>query len=778
MNLLREDPLFAALLAAFVLATATAAFALGALRLLRRRPAALRNHLAFAAVLLMLLGPIAHVASLPLGLGVKLLPAAAPQETATSTLPQTEAAAQSEGDAQEFELTAPPAVGIQTDAPPPSPGAPPSKPAVTSAFAWPSAGALLLAVWLLFATVRLLLDLSRSRRLQRSARQLPLAGPALQQLFATAAATVGLHRIPPLHEGDGVPCPATIGVLSARIVVPHDLLDRHGAAEAAAMLRHECAHVAAGHHHQGLAVLLLRATFGWHPLAQRLLERLAAAQEDVADNAAAAAGDQVAYARSLLALAERAERSHPHPLMLSALGRSPLGDRVRRLLAEEIEPMTPLPLRTRLSTTATIALLLAAAATVRIAAQDPAQDPAPARVHPDSGAAYLPLVQGSSWKWRVSRHSDDSQSVSEVVAWDYGEVPSEAGPCHQLLLTSSDQADVNADYWSADATGIYEYDHRYLASIRGPGRTRTRLVPAPLGVETRWTWTYQLSYQTEGEVERDPEHDKVSCVGELLAMSEEVTVPAGVFRAAHVRLTSTCAWWQQPQVRDLWFARDVGLVKEALSGGGGAMQRELVEHVAGKAPAAESDAVIVRKLKVDWRARGAAPQLAWLPRDEAACYLRGRFATVTFAAGTDQEVRAAFFVDAGRLREIDRDERGFWQDCWQQMQAPPPVRAKLEQKAQSHDDIAHGMEFSFLAALYGQVEAFRSGCTALTSIGSNSVRDMRNGRSTHTELWHCRDAAGVEKDLEASFVVAGGQLTLVTTKLGPSTRDRAPQRGR
>src|SRR5690606_25701462 len=108
------------------------------------------------------------------------------------------------------------------------------------------------------------------------------------------------------------------------------------------------------------------------------------------------------------------------------------------------------------------------------------------------------------------------------------------GACEQWLVTSSNQPDASPEYWSADATGVYEHGRSYLGPIRGVGPGRTRLLPAPVGAETRWTWTEQLAYQTQGHVERDPDEDTVRCTGELVAPDVEVTVPAGTFRAAHV----------------------------------------------------------------------------------------------------------------------------------------------------------------------------------------------------------------------------------------------------
>lgn len=80
-----------------------------------------------------------------------------------------------------------------------------------------------------------------------------------------------------------------------------------------------------------------------------------------------------------------------------------------------------------------------------------------------------------------------------------------------------------------------------------------------------------------------------------------------------------------------------------------------------------------------------------------------------------------------------------------------------------------------LAAVFGGIEAHRQGLTDLVSIGSNTKTDMNNGESTHTALWHCRDAEGAGRDLEASFAVSSGKLTAATTKTGESTRE-APAR--
>ncbi|MEQ1570763.1 MAG: M56 family metallopeptidase [Myxococcota bacterium] len=120
--------------------------------------------------------------------------------------------------------------------------------------------------------------------------------------------------------------PMTAGWWRPRIFVPPDF-DAWPAADRAAALAHERAHVRRGDWLVHVAARLLGAVLWFHPLAALARRRLALLAECAADDEVLAQGhDPVTYAELLLRL------GRPGRVAALALGRSVVGVRVRRLL--------------------------------------------------------------------------------------------------------------------------------------------------------------------------------------------------------------------------------------------------------------------------------------------------------------------------------------------------------------------------------------------------------------------------------------------------------------
>lgn len=129
-----------------------------------------------------------------------------------------------------------------------------------------------------------------------------------------------------LERSTAVRSPLTVGFLRPRILVPADF-DAWPLAAQAAALAHERAHVRRGDWLVQMLVWALSALLWFHPLVALARRRLALLAECAADDAVVAAGhDPVAYAELILGLGQR------QPQAALALGRSPVGVRVRRLL--------------------------------------------------------------------------------------------------------------------------------------------------------------------------------------------------------------------------------------------------------------------------------------------------------------------------------------------------------------------------------------------------------------------------------------------------------------
>ena len=125
------------------------------------------------------------------------------------------------------------------------------------------------------------------------------------------------------------------------------------------VLIHECAHLVRRDHHVSVMQLVARALFWPLPPVHLMNRELSRAREEVCDNFVLRRGDPVAYARTLLEIAESA----PGPACTSPAlgllqGRWRLEDRVAGLLDERRDLMTRVDRRTR----ALVAALLVAAA--------------------------------------------------------------------------------------------------------------------------------------------------------------------------------------------------------------------------------------------------------------------------------------------------------------------------------------------------------------------------------------------------------------------------------
>ncbi len=432
-------------------------------------------------------------------------------------------------------------------------------------------------------------------------------------------------------------------------------------------------------------------------------------------------------------------------------------------------PDRPQSLRSMFPRSPALASLLVLAAS--LAGQD-----APAKPHPNAGTFYFPLQAGSHWTWRTTMTHDGATHTGERVAWDFGPVPAGAATCEQWLVSTDSTAQAFPEYWSADSKGVYEHACRYMGGMRGARDERTRLLPAPVGLETKWTWDYQLSYQTMGDVERDPERDKVSCVGELLAADTAVTVPAGEFRAAHVRITSRCDHWDRENVRELWFARGAGLVKEQRSSSQGTVLYELAAfHLASPAPPTDPRTALEKHLQNDPRRSAGEPVVQWIDREEIACYLPDAFAVVTFGEAEDS-ARAAFRVGE-RVQEIAADDLPLWSATWARMQVPPEMRATATRANRPPAGGREDHALVFLARVYGEIEARRRGLTAIEFTGSNSTRRLGAETSTECEV----HLACKRSDGEAALFLAGiearsGTLTKVHARLEKTEGVGGPRR--
>jgi beta-lactamase regulating signal transducer with metallopeptidase domain len=743
--LLSADPLLEVLVRIALVATAVAALSLLAVRCSRR--AATRHAQALAGATVLLAVPLLVVAAQQIGFGVPLLGAAPLSANAQPDAPA----------AQIMERAAAAPVNAPLPAAASTPSAKERAPAAATA-TLPPPGVLALFLWLGAAGIALAFELRAARAVNRlRAHCRPLADPVLAAHAAAAARDLGLHAVPPLLQSDALPCPATIGIRRPVIVLPAALLKEPARAAAPALLRHELAHVALGHPRQSLLQCALRVLFGWHPFARALAGALGDAQEEVADNAALGGGaPPLAYARALVAFAEQSLHLPRAPQALFARGGRPFTRRIVRLTHDHRDLMIRPTARGRALASCLAAAAVLAPLTVRmLPAQTPEKQSPAAKAGEHSGAAFMPLAEGTCWTWtnvRTDEQGKAETSTSHAVAW--GEVPLDGKTTCTQLLT-----DGFVEYWSADEHGVFQHATDYLGHQRGVNaRSRTRLLAAPVGAETRWEWDEMMSYQTMGDAPpRDPEDDRIHNVAELLGVDDEVAVPAGRFRCAHVRITATNRTWSAPWVRELWFGRGAGLVQEKQTGQSGTVERTLTAFTAGK-PVAHDPAAALAAWRKALPARQTAPTIEWLPAGELAFWLHGRFAVARFA---DDDVHA-LWLDA-RATEFDPRDTKFWNELRQGqsvfrwgigVQTAAGAQATLQFNKNTF------ASWQPTASILAQIEAARRGL----KLGDTSTETDAD----HERCIACATGAdGKEVEVRATFTFADGVITGAEVTVGP-----------
>jgi len=156
----------------------------------------------------------------------------------------------------------------------------------------------------LVMAVRLLIGVGSGRRLRRMSE--PIEDGDLLALIMRQARRIGLKSAPAVRWCAKIAAPTVVGVFRATILLPLGLATGLSADQMAALLTHELAHVRRYDHLVNILQRLIEAALFYHPAVWLLSRRIRIEREHCCDDAVVAAGGEpVAYADSLVQVAER-----------------------------------------------------------------------------------------------------------------------------------------------------------------------------------------------------------------------------------------------------------------------------------------------------------------------------------------------------------------------------------------------------------------------------------------------------------------------------------------
>lgn len=321
----------------------------------------------------------------------------------------------------------------------------------------------------------------------------------------------------------------------------------------------------------------------------------------------------------------------------------------------------------------------------------------------------MPLAEGTRWTYEVtdSRHEESWQETT----WVWGEVPLRtAGSCTQLVRRIGQVTEF--EYWRVDERGgVFRHDSAVFERMRGPDDRSRNMLPLPVGIETRWEWTVE----GDAVVEEDPVSSRITCRAELVAPATSVTVPLGTFDATHVRIRSECSRWLDARVRELWFVRGKGLVRERTTEGEHVVVRELTAFTPGAPapPAADRDAATrahVQNLP-DWP--DGDVELIWLKPSLAQCYVKGVFGIARSGAR-----QTCVWFDGTAATPFRAGDRAFWHARWLEAGAIGWAAREAEpvpgQPDAGHDDDTWALHA--LARAAGQLHGTALGYTRIEPV--------------------------------------------------------------
>ncbi len=215
--------------------------------------------------------------------------------------------------------------------------------------------------------VRLVLAMRGGRGLRKHAE--PIDTPGILEALEREARALGMAAVPAIAYCERVVAPTIVGLLRPIILLPGSLVTGLAPGQLDLLLRHELAHIRRYDHLVNILQSVIEAILFFHPGVWYVSRKIRIEREHCCDDLVlAGGGEAMAYAKSLVQVAELSHAVHNPAAGLHATGKpSQLRARILRLL-EGPKPHVRL---TRLGALALTALVLIAATTVvHVAAVD------------------------------------------------------------------------------------------------------------------------------------------------------------------------------------------------------------------------------------------------------------------------------------------------------------------------------------------------------------------------------------------------------------------------
>jgi len=189
---------------------------------------------------------------------------------------------------------------------------------------------------------------------------------------------------------------------------------------------------------------------------------------------------------------------------------------------------------------------------------------------PKASPDYFPLRVGDSWTYRST--ADGSEYTLKVL----GEEKQSDGSIRSQVekLAGPKDSKVKIILWFSKAKGwVLLHGERYPEheGLEAKYEPPKQYLPSPLVPDTKWEWNGKDYTQT-------PMREESRVAG-----SEEVTVPAGTFRA--MKVVSQVTGSSAPVTKTYWYAEGVGLVKTTSEAGDIKYGSELADYSGKKTPA-------------------------------------------------------------------------------------------------------------------------------------------------------------------------------------------------